>query len=311
MNTNSMLNNFDSSKLAVRTTGLAKQFGQTRAVAGLDLAVPEGAVYLLVGSNGAGKTTTLKLLLGLLRPSAGSVTVLGHDMTSDAPAARADMGYVPESGNDSLGWMTVQQLFTHHAGYFSSWDTAYAARLVEAMEINPTRRFGHLSKGETRRVQIVMALAHGPRLLLLDEPADGLDPVMRDRFFGLLAEHMAVSPTTIVISSHLVFETELLADHIGVMLDGALKAQTDVAALLECLQRYIVEAADDWQVPDVLSGKVVAHKRTHGEHELVMWGEQDALSEALQQNSTTPRAVRKLNLSDAARVLMESQGEII
>ena len=113
-------------------------------------------------------------------------------------------------------WMEVGDLLRFHAAYYSTWDTAYAKTLVQSLGVKTDDRFGTLSKGESRRVQLVMALAHRPGLLLLDEPTDGLDPVIRDRFFAVLASHLAENETTVLISSHLVYESELFADHLGV-----------------------------------------------------------------------------------------------
>ena len=193
---------------AVATRGLRKQFGKEVALRGIDLQVPEGAVYVLVGPNGAGKSTTLKILLDLVRADAGAAEVFGLDPRARGPDVRAQIGYVPERHDWGYGWMRVGRLLEHHAAFYPRWDPQYAAHLARAFELRMDRKFGKLSKGQGRRVQLAMALAHRPPLLLLDEPTDGLDPVMRDETLGLLAEHLAETPTTVLISTHLVHEIE-------------------------------------------------------------------------------------------------------
>ncbi|MYF62611.1 MAG: ABC transporter ATP-binding protein, partial [Gammaproteobacteria bacterium] len=165
---------------AVTTRGLAKRFGSTRALDGLDLQVPEGAVYVLVGPNGAGKSTLIRTLVGLVRYQAGTVSVLGRDPADRGAEVRAGIGYVPEDYRVGYAWMTVGRLLEHQAVYHPSWDAVYARELRTRYGIDPGRKCHTLSKGQSRRVQLVLALAHRPPLLLLDEPTDGLDHVVRD-----------------------------------------------------------------------------------------------------------------------------------
>ena len=160
---------------AVTTRGLAKRFGSVRALDGLDLQVPEGAVYVLVGPNGAGKSTLIRTLMGLVRYQAGAVNVLGRDPADRGAEVRAGIGYVPEDYRVGYAWMTVGRLLEHQAVYHPSWDAEYARQLRARYEIDPGRKCHTLSKGQSRRVQLVLALAHRPPLLLLDEPTDGLD----------------------------------------------------------------------------------------------------------------------------------------
>ena len=138
---------------AVETQGVRKRFGSRVALAGLDLRVPRGAVYVLVGPNGSGKTTTLRILLDLVRADAGRGAILGHDTVAEGPQARALAGYVPERQDAGYGWMKVQELLDHHASYRSTWDGAYARQLVERLDVRDHTKFGKLSKGEARRVQ--------------------------------------------------------------------------------------------------------------------------------------------------------------
>ncbi len=310
-----MVRGFDGAELAVRTRGLAKRYRKKRALAGLALCVPAGSVYVLVGPNGAGKTTTLRLLLGLARPAGGSSRVFGLDSHRRGAEVRAAIGYVPESHKTPYGQMKVGDLLAYLAAYRPTWDAEYAVRLAAELELRNVARYGELSKGEARRVQLVAALAHRPQLLLLDEPTDGLDPVMRDRFQALLADHLAASETTVLLSTHLVQETELLASHLGVLAGGRLRAQVDTAILADRLRRYRAEVPADFG-GDVPSGdlaglgpRVLDRRDARGEIDWVVWGDEEEVLDALRGLGAEPRQVRRLGLSEAARTLIGLEEE--
>ena len=293
--------------LTVETRGAVKRFKNTDALKGLDLSIPEGAVYVLVGPNGAGKTTALRLLLDELRPNEGSVRVFGLDPASAGAQVRASIGYVPETGQPPYGWMAVSDLLAHHASYYAAWDAPYASKLSKALDIRSDAPFGKLSKGERRRVQLVMAMSHRPRLLLLDEPTDGLDPVVRDRFFELLADHLATCPTTALISSHLVYESELFADHLGVLRNGRLSAQLARTSLDEQLRGYVTGLPQNgFSVSDV-GHPVLALSETRGEVNWIIWGNEEDICSSLTKVGAAPRSVRRLNLVETARVLMSHE----
>ena len=212
---------------AVETMNLSRSYGDQPALDRVDLRVPEGSVYVLVGANGAGKSTTFKILLNLERPDSGSASVFGLDTGSRGPEARAQIGYVPEHYDAGYKWMTCGRLLEHVAAFYPSWDRTHADHLVKAFDIRLHRKTGRLSKGEARRLQLVMALAHRPPLLLMDEPTEGLDPVARRQLLTIIAEHLADSPATVVIATHHVHEVENLADHIGALNAGRLVAQNE------------------------------------------------------------------------------------
>lgn len=299
---------------AVETRGLAKRFGRRVALDGLDLRVPQGAVYVLVGPNGSGKTTTLRILLDLVRADSGEVSVLGRDPVGDGAAVRSLCGYLPERQDAGYSWMKVQQLLDHHASYRSNWDAQYAAQLMERLEVRDHTRFGKLSKGEARRVQLVMAMAHRPRILLLDEPTDGLDPVMRDEALTLLADHVAETEATLVISTHLVYEVEGLGDHLGVLREGALSAQLDRETLRRQLRRYTLMVPEAWEGPGEVTERVV--RRAGGGREVAwtVWGDETEVSDRLRRSGATVREVEPLTLEEAAVALMavrENQRDLI
>jgi ABC-2 type transport system ATP-binding protein len=293
---------------AAATHGLVKRFGRDFSLLGVDLQVPEGAVYVLVGPNGAGKTTTLKILLGLLSRDAGAVGVLGLDPALHGPRVRAQIGYVPERGDWGYGFMRVGRLLRHHAVYFPAWDARYAAQLARAFDLPMDRRVDRLSKGVARRVHLVLALAHRPALLLLDEPTDGLDPVMRDETLGLLAEHVAETGCTVLISTHLVHEMDRLADHLGVMQGGRLTAQMSRDTLHRMLRRYRADIPMGWAGAPEIDGTVVKRGGIGREIQWSVWGDEEQVARALVASGATLRDAAPLTLEDAAIALLSRKG---
>ena len=289
---------------AVCTRRLIKRYGREPALAGVDLRVPEGAVYVLAGANGAGKSTLLRILLNLARPDGGSAEVLGLDTRRDGARLRAHVGYVPETSAAGYRWMTVGRFLQHQAVYYSTWDHQDAARLARLLEIRPERKIGHLSKGQARRVQLLAALAHRPRLLLLDEPTDGLDPVARDEVLGVLSEHLADTGGSILVSTHLVHEVERIADHLGVLRDGGLVAQVARDRLHARLRLYRAEGPDGWVGPADLPGPVL--RRTGGGREIswTVWGDETAVVERIAGSGGVVRDVTPLRLDEAVVALL-------
>ncbi len=296
-----------SGPFAVTTRGLAKRFGSVRALDGLDLQVPEGAVYVLVGPNGAGKSTLIRTLMGLVRYQAGSVSVLGRDPADRGAEVRASVGYVPEDYRFGYAWMTVGRLLEHHAAYHPSWDAEYARELSTRYEIDPGRKCHTLSKGQSRRVQLVLALAHRPPLLLLDEPTDGLDHVVRDETLRVLSEHLADSPTTVVISTHRVYEVEPLVDHVGVLSEGRLLGQLPRDDLRGGLLRYWADVPEGWRAPSELGGRVVRRSGAARGIEWTVWGDRDAVTRDLSEAGAAVREVAPLSVDEAAVALLSGR----
>lgn len=297
-----------SGDLAVATHELVKRFGRQSALRGITLGVPAGAVYLLVGPNGSGKSTTLKVLLDLVRADAGDATVFGIDSRGDAPRIRANVGYVPEYGDWGYGWMRVGRLLAHHARYFPTWDATYAKRLTDLFELQLERPLRALSKGQARRVHLTMALAHRPPLLVLDEPTDGLDPFMRDETLGVLAEHLAETPTTVLLSTHHVEEVERLADHLAVLRNGELRAQMPVTVLQAKVRRYRAEVPDGWQGVSTLNGAVLRRAGSGRDVQWTIWGDEADVARQLAAAGATVRDAAPLSLSEATLALLNPKG---
>ncbi len=295
---------FGDRPAAARTRGLSKRFGPQTALDGLEMTVPEGAVYVLVGPNGAGKTTTLRALLDLTLADEGSAEVFGLPCAERGAEARARIGFVPDAQDFPYGDLSVDALLAHHAAYFPAWDEAYAGELKRKMSIDGGQRYGGLSKGQARRVQLVMALAHRPPLLLMDEPTDGLDPLAQDRFQALLADHLAGSPTTVLISTHRVHEVEGLGDTLGVLRDGRLVAQLERDLLERMLVRVRAEVPESWAGASALPVPVVRRGGRGREVAWTVWSEAEGAAAAFTAAGATVRQVERLNLEEATRALL-------
>jgi len=299
----------EAGPFAVATENVSKHFGTEAALRGVNLQVPEGAVYVLIGPNGAGKSTTFRILLDLLRADSGSAKVLGLDPRSDGARLRAGIGYVPERFDWGYPWMRVGQLLAYHASHFSTWDHEYAAKLVRLFDLRPDRKFGSLSKGQTRRVHLAMALAHRPRLLVLDEPTDGLDPVMLDQTLGLLMDHVAETPTTLLISTHQVHDVDRLADYVGVMRGGRIIFQAPREVLRQNLLQYRIEPPDAWRGLPEFDGTVLWREALGREMRWRIWGEQGDVLESCARVGAVVRETTSLSLAEASLTILRHEGD--
>lgn len=283
----------------IATYELSKRYGHELALDRVDLRVPEGAIYALVGVNGAGKSTTFRILMNLERADAGAAEIAGLDSATRGPEARALVGYVPEAPHFPYRSLSCGALLRHTAAYYPAWDSSYADRLCHTFGLLHERSIGGLSKGDGRRLQIILALAHRPPVLLLDEPTDGLDPVARGRTLSLLAEHLADTPTTILIATHQIHELESLADHLGVLRRGRLVAQIARDDLPEAVAKYRVDVPPRWQAPPALQMAGVGP--TNGrEAQWTLIGNRRDLIDQLTVAGAFVRDVRPLGLEEAA-----------
>ena len=290
--------------LVIATRELSKQYKSVAALRDLALQVPNGAVYLLVGPNGAGKSTTIKILLDLIAPTSGSARVLGVDPREQSALVRANVGYVPEQLDWGYAWMRTGRLLEHHARFFPSWDAEYASRLFQLFDIRLDQKMGTLSKGQGRRVHLVMALAHRPPILILDEPTDGLDPVMRDETIGVLIDHISDTPTTVLLCTHHVSEFEQFADHIGVLKSGELRAQLPLLDLKRGLLRYRAEIPPGWSAADLFGDSALRKITTERDLDWTVWGDEAAVRSKFAIAGAVVRDAVPLSLNDATIALL-------
>ncbi len=207
--------------LAIEISGLTRRFGATTALDAVNLSLPRGAVYGLVGANGAGKTTLIRHVLGLLKPDRGTVRVFGRDPVADPVGVLSRIGYLSEE-NDLPGWMRIDELIRYSRAFYPAWDDAYAGQLREAFDLDPAAKIKNLSKGQKARTGLLIALAYRPELLVLDEPSSGLDPIVRKDILGAVIRTIADEGRTVLFSSHLLEEVEQVADHVTMISHGTI-----------------------------------------------------------------------------------------
>jgi ABC-2 type transport system ATP-binding protein len=234
--------------IAIRTAGLSKRFGETLALDGLDLVVKRGEVYGYLGPNGAGKTTTIKLLLGLLRPSAGTAELFGVDAWRDPVKAHRRVAFVAAEPNLWPG-LTGAETLEFLARVRGGADAAYRDLLVERFQLGTNKKVRALSHGNRQKVQLIAAFASRAELLILDEPTGGLDPLMEMAFRETVREAKERGQT-IFLSSHILSEVEAVCDRVGILREGRLVDEGTLAELRH-LSTQTVEVTFDGHVPDL------------------------------------------------------------
>jgi len=219
----------DMTATAIQTRGLAKRYGHHQALAGIDLDVPVGQVFGYLGPNGAGKTTTIRLLVGLLRPTAGTASVLGLDVVRERDAMQRRIGYLP---GDFAAYpdLTGERYLRFLAGLRGGVDWNVVTSTAKRLDLDLARRIGTLSHGNRQKVGILQAVMHEPELLVLDEPTAGLDPIIQHEFLDLISEFREAG-RTVFLSSHILSEVEAVADSVGILSQGRLVVEESVEGL--------------------------------------------------------------------------------
>ena len=203
----------------IQAHDLWKKFGRHEALRGLSFTVPEGSAYALIGANGAGKTTTIRILMNILEAERGSAVVLGVDSRRISPRELAKIGYVSEN-QDMPQRMTVAGYLDYLRPFYPHWDAALEASLLRQLRLPATRKIGDLSHGMRMKMKLACALPYRPKLLVLDEPLSGLDPLARDEFLESLLRQ--AGEMTVLISSHELSEIEGMATHVAFLDEGKL-----------------------------------------------------------------------------------------
>lgn len=213
---------------AIQTDNLVKKFRRVDALQGLTLNVPEGAVYALVGPNGAGKTTAIKILMNILRATSGRAEVLGFDSSHVKGRRLESIGYVSEN-QEQPEWMTVEYMLSYLRDFYPTWDANLEADLIKQFELPRDRKLRHLSRGMRMKTALASSLAYHPKLIVLDEPFTGLDPLVRDELIQGLLDR--VEESTIFVSSHDLGEIETFASHVAYLEEGKLRFAEELATL--------------------------------------------------------------------------------
>ena len=279
-------------EMAITTDELRKHYPQVRAVDGLNLRVPRGAVYGFLGRNGAGKTTTIKLLLSLARPTSGSLRVLGLDPARDPVAILARTGYVSEN-KKLYEWMTPRELLRFTRSFYKTWSDQAAEKYIRRLEVPLKQPFKNLSHGNRTKVCLVLALAQRADLLVLDEPTSGLDPVIMDEVLHVLAEDHLAEGGTVFLSSHQLSEVEQIADWVGIIEQGKLLLE---APLEDIKNEFRLITAAGEGLPAFGPPQVVSAVHAGGFWKYVVARDAEGFAAALQQQGANVTDVSPLNL---------------
>ena len=237
----------------VSVSGLSRRFRTKLALDQVSVEIGRGQVFGLVGANGAGKTTLLRHLLGLLKPAEGSVRVFGLDPVSEPAAVLGRIGFLSED-RDLPPWMRVRELIRYSRAFYPKWDPAYAEHLREQFQLDPGALIKDLSRGELAKAGLLVALAHRPELLVLDEPSSGLDPVVRREMLEAIVRAVAEEGRTVLFSSHLLDEIERVSDQIAMMAAGRVVLHGALADVLESHHRLTLRFETPPAKPPTLAG---------------------------------------------------------
>lgn len=227
----------------IEVNNLTKYYGKSRGIVDVSFKEEEGEIFGFIGPNGAGKSTTIRLLLSLIHPTSGSARVFGKDVTTHGPEIRRDIGYLPSDVFYYEG-MKVIDLLKYSASFYDCDCKQRMQDLSEYMELEMNRRISDLSYGNKKKVGIVQGLLHSPKLLFLDEPTAGLDPLMQRKFFDLIRAENARG-VTVFFSSHILGEVQRLCSRVGIIREGKIVEISDIRSLQKNNYKKVSVTADE------------------------------------------------------------------
>jgi ABC-2 type transport system ATP-binding protein len=296
-----------SSGMAIETRGLTRYFGARPAVYELDLDVPRGSVFAFLGRNGSGKTTTIRMLLGMLRPTRGNGKVLGCDIRALSPQIRARVGYLTEE-HQVYRWMRVAECGLFQSRFYPGWNDKVFRGVVGHFGLDPRTRVRDLSRGERAGLCLALTLAPEPELLVLDDPAQGLDPVARRSLIESIIYLTRRAERTIFLSSHHVGDVERVADYVAVLDRSVLRAccalETFRASVREVRMRFAGPPPPTPQVTGLLQAV-----RSENELRLTCVRYNGATEQALRALNPVELEAGPLPLEDALVSYLGARGE--
>ncbi len=286
-------------KPIIHLESVSKSYRKKEAINNLTLSIPPGVSYGLIGRNGAGKTTALRLIMGMLHPTKGTVRVFDGDPVTEAERVKLHIGYLAEDQIFPSVLYPVD-LFRFFEDCYPTWDHTFAQSLINRFKIPTQRRLSTLSKGEQRQVGLLCAVAHRPKLLILDEPGGGLDPVVRRGFLEEVIELLANEETTVLFSSHHLQEVERIATRIGILHEGQLLLEEDLDRLREGSCEILAElnGTDPLKIKKSLPNCVRAVRHQNNWLLTMLCNEAQAREHINRLDGGRVQEVRSLNLED-------------
>jgi len=294
----------------IETQGLTRYFGKRKVVDQLTMSVPRGSVFAFIGRNGSGKTTTIRMLLGLSEPTRGSSTVFGHDSQHLPPEVIARIGYMSES-HTLYESMTVRQCGAYQARFYPRWNAKVFDSIVGHFRLAPNTMAGDLSRGERAGLSLAVTLAPEPELLILDDPAIGLDPVARRSLLESMIYITRDSDRTIFFSSHLLDDVERVADHIAILDRSVLRVLCPVDMFRAAICEFTLHFADAGAVPATLPPLrgLLRVRRTGADLSLTVAAPDDATQRDLHQLGAMTMDEHEVGLNDAVVGYLGDRGE--
>lgn len=292
---------------AVRMEGVTKTYRGRPALSAVDWRVPAGSLYALMGANGAGKTTLLRLALGLVWPDAGTVAVLGERLGRENARLRERVVYVA-GGRSVLPGLRVEEWLRYASLLYPRWDGGRAGRILDALGVGRRALVGDLSAGLQTALQMAAGVAARPELFLLDEPAGGLDPVLKDQVLRLLVDMAADLGTTVVVATHQPADAERLAERVAVLYAGRIVLEGEIDAVKASVRRLQVVFSQSWPEGLAADPRVLAVER-RGRVGLVTVGEDaEAVAELCRQAGATLVEGVDTDLAEVVRVVLGKEG---
>jgi ABC-2 type transport system ATP-binding protein len=283
---------------AIEVRDLARRYGRTDAVDGLNLRVQPGRCYGFFGRNGAGKTTTIKCLLNLLRPNRGTARLFGLDPARDEVAVKSRIAYVPDAVA-FYPWMTARQALDYAASFRAHWNADTERALLSQFRLDVGQKASHLSKGQRTQLALIAAICPEPELLILDEPTSGLDPIVRREFIQtVIGSYQDGDPgrRTVFVSTHLISEFEGLIDEFTIIDHGRDVLTLDADAARERYQKIHVRLPSDQAALEIAGARVL---RRHGQElEMVVNGNATEVLQALRARAPEALTVEALTLEE-------------
>ena len=278
---------------AIRTTGLTKSYGTSRGIIDVDLSVDEGDFFGFIGPNGAGKSTTIRALLGLIAPTSGTAEIFEKNIAAHKKEILAEIGYMPGDAN-FYPEMKVREIIQLSAALRKTDCRAEAGRLCERLALDPEKKIGALSLGNRKKVSIVCALQHMPRLCILDEPTSGLDPLMQREFYSILEERNKAG-ATVFLSSHVLSEVQRYCSRAAVIREGRLLITDSIDRLGHTEAKRVTLRGVE--TPPALEG--IKDIRTSGDAVSFLYGgKPDILLRALSALPLTDITITEPNLEE-------------
>jgi ABC-2 type transport system ATP-binding protein len=294
----------------IRLEHVTRRFGKQLAVNDLTLSIPRATTFGFIGLNGAGKTTAIRMMVGLLAPTSGSIQIDGVEVPRDRNLVKTRIGYVPDRPN-VYPWMRVQQAIDFVRSFQPHWNQSRCDELMKMFELDPKKRAKHLSKGQAAKLSMLLAICHDPAVLIFDEPTSGLDPLVREEFLEGVLSVTSERQQTVLFSSHTLSDVQRLADSIGLMHEGKLLLHAPVDELLDRTKRICAVLEEENGKREAPPGMVFQRVRGREWTITVENFQQEQIEFVRAKNRISHLDVQDMSLDDVFKDFVRGQKEAV